>query len=74
MSQVAIKENQILCPLCQDYETFLRIHKAAKLADVDRRTIYRYLEEGKIHAVKIAGGTFRVCRGCLIKPYLENSA
>lgn len=74
MSQVFITGNQIWCPLCKDYEDFLRIQKAATLADVNRRTIYRYLEEGKIHAVKTAGGTYRECRGCLIKPDLENSA
>jgi len=74
MSQIAITGNQIWCPLCQDYEDFLRILKAATLADVSRRTIYRYLEEGKIYAVKTAGGTYRVCWGCLIKPDLENSA
>ena len=74
MTHITFKENKIWCPLCQEYEIFLRIQKAAKLADVNPRTIYRYLEEGKIHAVKTAGGTYRVCRGCLIKPNPENFA
>jgi excisionase family DNA binding protein len=67
MSHFAFTENQIWCPLCQDYKKFLKIQKAANLADVNRRTIYRYIEEGKVHAIKTAGGTPRVCVGCLIK-------
>ena len=67
MTHITFKENKIWCPLCQEYEIFLRIPKAAELADLTRRTIYRYLDEGKIHHVKTAGGTFRVCSGCLIK-------
>lgn len=74
MSNVIFIGNQIWCPLCHGYENFLKIRKAAPLADVSRRTIYRYLEEGKICSVKIAGGTSRVCRGCLIKQNLEDFA
>lgn len=74
MSYFAFTENQIWCPLCQDFKKFLKIQNAAKLADVNRRTIYRYLEEGKVHAFKIAGGTYRVCVGCLIKSEPESSA
>ncbi len=67
MSDTKISDDQIWCPLCEKFEKFLSIKHAAKLADVNRRTIYRYLDEGKIHKVKTAGGTYRVCRGCLIK-------
>lgn len=67
MSHIIFTENRIWCPYCQDYEKFLRIQNAAKLADVSRRTIYRYLEEGRIYAVKTVGGTYRVCSGCLLK-------
>lgn len=74
MTHVTFTGNQIWCPICQDYEKFLRIQHAATLADVNRRTIYRYLEEGKIHAVKTVGGTYRVCSGCLLKSEPENSA
>ena len=67
MNYVTFTGNQIWCPICQDYEKFLKIQHAAALADVNRRTIYRYLEEGKVHAVKTAGGTYRVYCGCLLK-------
>lgn len=67
MSHFSITGNQIWCPYCQEYEKFLKIQNAAALADVSRRTVYRYLEEGKIYAVKTAGGTYRVCSGCLLK-------
>jgi excisionase family DNA binding protein len=66
-SHISIIGNKIWCPLCQDYKKFLKIQKAANLADVNRRTVYRYIEEGKVHAIKTAGGTSRVCVGCLIK-------
>jgi urocanate hydratase len=58
--------DKIWCPLCGDYERFLKIEKAARLSDVDRRTIHRYIEEGKIYNYKIAGMTSRVCSNCLL--------
>ena len=57
----------VWCPLCQNHFQLLRIPRAAKIADVDRRSIYRYIEEGKVHAVKIAGSCYRICSGCLIQ-------
>jgi predicted site-specific integrase-resolvase len=39
------------------------------MADVSTKTIYRYVEEGNVYAVRIAGKTLRVCRGCLLKPF-----
>jgi hypothetical protein len=41
--------------------------KAARISDVHRRTIYRYIESGDIYRLKVAGKTTRVCSGCLIK-------
>ena len=67
MSHIPITGNEIWCPCCQDYKKFLKIQNAATLIEVNRRTVYRYLEEGKVYAFKTAGGTFRVCSGCLIK-------
>lgn len=68
MFNVVSTEKRIFCPLCQEYNKFLRVQSAATLIDVSRRTIYRYLEEGKIYSVKTPGGTKRVCGGCLVKP------
>ena len=58
---------QVWCPYCKGYYKLLRVHGAAKLADVNRRTIYRYIEEGRVYTVKIAGKTYRICSGCLLK-------
>lgn len=72
MTHITFTGNQIWCPYCRDYKNFLKTHDAAILAAVTRRTIYRYLEEGKVYAVKVAGGTYRVCSGCLLKSEPEN--
>jgi hypothetical protein len=40
--------------------------KAAKIADIHRRTVYRYIESGDVYIVKVAGKTTRVCSGCLL--------
>lgn len=67
MSQPRIVGDQVWCPLCTEYAQLIRIHNAARLVDVNRRTIYRYIEEGLVHAVKVAGKSYRVCSGCLLK-------
>ena len=57
---------QVFCPLCKQYVQLLRIQHAAGIAAVHRRSIYRYIEEGSVFAVKIAGKTYRVCANCLL--------
>lgn len=69
-SHISIIGNKIWCPRCQEQKKFLKTHNAAALADVIRRTIYRYIDEGKIYVVKVAGNTYRVCSGCLLKSKL----
>lgn len=39
------------------------------MADVSKKTIYRYIEEGEVYSVKVAGKTYRVCKYCLLRPY-----
>jgi len=56
------------CPECKEYVRLLKVHNAAKLLQVNPRTIYRYIEEGRIFAFKAAGKTYRVCDSCLLKP------
>jgi excisionase family DNA binding protein len=68
MAHQLLVGGEIICPLCKESVQLLRIQQAAKLAGVSRRTIYRYIEEGRIFAAKIAGRTYRVCNRCLIKP------
>lgn len=67
MAHPVIRNDQVWCPLCKNYVRILRMEKAARLVDVSRRTIYRYIEEGKIHSFKIAGTTCRICCSCLFR-------
>ncbi len=67
MPRTIIVDDKVWCPLCKEYAQLLKISKAAKLADVTERTIYRYIEEGRVHTIKVAGKTYRVCGGCLLK-------
>ena len=55
------------CPFCKKTVKLLRVTHAAKNVDVTNRTIYRYIDEGLIHAVKVAGKTYRVCGDCLFR-------
>jgi hypothetical protein len=52
--------------LCQSYTKLLRIVSAAKIVDVHRGTIYRYIDSGAVHVVKVIGVTTRICSGCLL--------
>lgn len=66
MAHQITSDGRIFCPLCSDYAQFLRVQKAAILVDVDKRSIYRYIEEGKVYTIKAAGHTYRVCSNCLL--------
>jgi len=64
---------KIWCPLCTDQLPFLRIPNAARLLEVDRRTIYRHIEDGSIHVFRVGGnGTYRICSGCLLAQHPES--
>lgn len=65
MSQFS--EPTVWCPLCEKNVLLLKVTNAARLIDVNRRTIYRYIDEGLVHAVKIVGKTYRVCGDCLYR-------
>lgn len=67
MANPIIHGEKIWCPFCKDYVQLLRIQSAAKLADVNRRTVCRYIQDGKVYAIKVAGMTYRVCSSCLLK-------
>ena len=58
---------QVWCPLCNKHVQLLRVSNAAKLVDVRARTIYRYIDEGLVFALKVAGKTYRVCKTCLLR-------
>jgi hypothetical protein len=67
MTHPFISGNHVWCPACKEYVQMLRIPKAASLADVSRRTVYRYIKRGSVHTVQVAGGTYRVCGNCLLR-------
>lgn len=60
-------DSKMWCPLCERRVQLLRVHNAAKLVDVHTRTIYRYIDEGLVYAIKVAGKTYRVCGDCLYR-------
>ncbi len=68
MSKIKPTEIKDPCPLCKAPLELLRISIAAKMADVSTKTIYRYLEEGRVYAIKVAGKSLRVCKRCLLRP------
>src|SRR5437867_13426315 len=66
-SSPSILAERIRCSRCNDHTQFVSIHHAARSADVSPRTIYRYIEAGKIQFFRLAGtGHYRVCIGCLL--------
>jgi hypothetical protein len=67
MPQPMIDGDGVWCPRCKQYAVLLRTRKAARIADVSCKTIYRYVEEDKVRFVKIAGSTIRICSGCLLR-------
>jgi len=67
MAHPIILGDQVWCPRCKQYVQLLKISKAARVADVSCKTVYRYVEEGKVYNVKVAGSTIRICGSCLLK-------
>ena len=67
MPQHVVTSDGNWCPYCKRKVKLLRVTHAAKSVDVTNRTIYRYIEEGLIYAVKVVGKTYRVCGECLFR-------
>lgn len=67
MSQPRIVGEQVWCPVCSEHNRFVSIAQASKLASVHRRTIYRYIEEGLVYTIRVAGKSYRICSGCLLR-------
>lgn len=59
--------DKVWCPRCSEYVKVVRVAGAAKIVDVDRRTVYNYVKKRKVYAVKVAGSTLRVCSRCLLQ-------
>jgi predicted transcriptional regulator len=73
MPHPAVLDNEVWCPRCKRYVQLLKVAKAARVADVSCKSVYRYVEEGKVYSVKVAGSTIRICSGCLLKHDDEDS-
>ncbi len=43
-------------------QPLLRVKEAAQLLSVSKWTIYRWIEEGRLEATKIGGGSLRIFR------------
>ncbi len=61
-----IAGNEAYCPLCNKYSQLISVNRAARVASVTRRSVYRYIEEGIVHSVRVAGKTVRICASCLL--------
>ncbi len=61
-------DGSVWCPKCEDYVRLLSVRWAAKLVSVSPKTIYRYIEEGDVYVINVAGHTYRICGTCLIRP------
>jgi hypothetical protein len=59
--------DKVWCPRCGEYLKFVRVAQAANIVDVDRRTVYNYIKKNKVYALKVAGGTLRICTHCLLR-------
>lgn len=46
--------------------TFLRVGEAAEFLSVSRWTIYRWVEEGRLHGTKIGRGSLRIFRQSVV--------
>lgn len=68
MSSSIVMDDKLWCPLCKDHCKLMKLQNAAKLVDVHTRTIRRYVEEGRVYAIRVAGKSYRVCSGCLLRP------
>jgi excisionase family DNA binding protein len=66
--------DKVWCPRCREYVKVVRVAGAAKIVDVDRRTIYNYIKKNKLFAVKVAGNTIRVCSHCLLQENHDEKA
>lgn len=67
MSHPRIIKDRVWCPFCNDYGKLMKLQSAAKLVDVHPRTIRRYIEAGRVYAIRLAGKHYRVCSGCLLR-------
>ena len=66
MNKPIVLSDKVFCPECAAHVQILRVSKAARIADVSPKTIYIYVEEGRVHSMRV-GKTLRVCVPSLIR-------
>jgi hypothetical protein len=54
------------CPVCLSPTELLTTNQAVALARVELDSIYRWLDEGKMHGAKTPDGDYRLCRNSLL--------
>ena len=67
MLQTKMAGHRLWCPRCEQHVEMARVQTAARLTNLHGRTLYRYIEMGLLHTVKVAGGGLRVCPACVVK-------
>lgn len=56
---------QSWCPACAAEVEMITPNEAARIAGVSSRTIYRWIEEARIHFIENTSGSILVCAGSL---------
>jgi len=54
----SVRDDRVWCPSCSDYVQIVRVTSAARIVDVDRRTVYNYIKMKKVFAIRIAAARF----------------
>ena len=62
-----VQGQKVWCPRCKEHVKAVRATQAAKIVEVDRRTIYNYIKRGRVQTFKVAGSTMRICSHCLLR-------
>jgi excisionase family DNA binding protein len=55
------------CPTCGEGRSLLSIKAAAELADVNRKTIYRWIHAGLLDYLRLPSGAIRVFEESLLR-------
>ena len=67
----------VFCQNCSERTEYLNINEASAAIGISRRTIYRWMESGRLHLLESASGHTLVCKMSLLRPcmkYLQASA
>jgi len=54
------------CDGCKELVTMISSEEAAAIAGVSSRTIYRWVEAGRIHFIETAAGGLRICSNSIV--------